>query len=527
MKKIYWILLALIGAGMSFTACNEEEPFSTATADDEPRIIAPTFPELEKNGNMKIFMELDRDKLLSITVTTTPADYTSVVWYLDGIEVGTEKTLEMNLNTGIYNLKVVVSTPSGKSTSRETLIKIKPLGEDPQSEEKVSERLVSAGEYATISGTNLDKVKKITLQRINVAESKSDSESSVIEIPESDINSSSGTSVHFYIPDNIAAGTYRVTLIDADGNEFGANTIEVTQMTLVKSGLDDNRKPGSPWTYTGINMDQIVSLIIGDFVIESFEEQYSSSLTFTSPSMPDGEYTISGKTKSGENVKFYVGEAMVESTMVTIDGAANVISFAKLLRGGDDYEFEGKNISLIESLFINNDKVRINSKTDESLTFTCPPLTGGKYSMYALCQDGRKVKFKTDNGFVEETSVLISSGTELYDGHYYLSWSLPDDNPNKTLKIIEESNFGILQTNYKIKIYFSINLADEYHQVTVRTAAEWKEIPGCGVLEIKKNEPHEGIYEMTLTDDMIDQIKTESGLIVVGHGYYVDRVTYE
>ena len=526
MKKIYWILLALIGAGMSFTACNEEEPFSTANADDEPRIIAPTFPELDNNGNMKTFMELDRDKLLSITVTTTPADYTSVVWYLDGIEVGTEKTLEMNLNTGIYNLKVVVSTPSGKSTSRETLIKIKPLGEDPQSEEKVSERLVSAGGYATISGTNLDKVKKITLQRINVAESKSDSESSVIEIPESDITSSS-TSVSFSLPDNIAAGTYRVTLIDAEGNEFGANTIEVTQMTLVKSGLDDNRKPGSPWTYTGINMDQIASLIIGDVVIESFEKQNPSSLTFTSPSIPDGEYTISGKTKSGENVKFYVEEAMVESTMVTIDGAANVISFAKLLRGGDDYEFEGKNISLIKSIFINNDEVSIKSKTDESLTFTCPSLTGGKYSMHALCQDGRKVKFKTDNGFVEETSVLISSGTELFDGHYYLSWSLPDDNPNKTLKIIEESNFGILQTNYKIKIYFSINLADEYHQVTVRTAAEWKEIPGCGVLEIKKNEPHEGIYEMTLTDDMINQIKTESGLIVVGHGYYVDRVTYE
>ncbi|MBM6866092.1 hypothetical protein H6A66_13070 [Bacteroides caecigallinarum] len=526
MKKIYWILLALIGAGMSFTACNEEEPFSTATADDEPRIIAPTFPELDNNGNMKTFMELDRDKLLSITVTTTPADYTSVVWYLDGIEVGTEKTLEMNLNTGIYNLKVVVSTPSGKSTSRETLIKIKPLGEDPQSEEKVSERLVSAGGYATISGTNLDKVKKITLQRINVAESKSDSESFVIEIPESDITSSS-TSVSFSLPGNIAAGTYRVTLIDAEGNEFGANTIEVTQMTLVKSGLDDNRKPGSSWTYTGINMDQIVSLIIGDFVIDSFEKQNSSSLTFTSPSVSDGEYTISGKTKSGENVKFYVGETMVESTMVTIDGAANVISFAKLLRSGNDCKFEGKNISLIKSIFINNNEVSINSQTDESLTFTCPPLTGGKYSMHALCQDGRKVKFKTDNGFVEETSVLISSGTELFDGHYYLSWSLPDDNPNKTLKIIEESNFGILQTNYKIKIYFSINLADEYHQVTVRTAAEWKEIPGCGVLEIKKNEPHEGIYEMTLTDDMINQIKTESGLIVVGHGYYVDRVTYE
>lgn len=518
MKKIYWILLALIGAGMSFTACNEEEPFSTATADDEPRIIAPTFPELEKNGNMKTFMELDRDKLLSITVTTTPADYTSVIWYLDGIEVGTEKTLEMNLNTGTYNLKVVVSTPSGKSTSRETLIKIKPLGEDPQSEEKVSERLVSAGEYATISGTNLDKVKKITLQRINVAESKSDSESSVIEIPESDINTSSSTSVHFYLPDNIAAGTYRVTLIDAEGNEFGANTIEVTQMTLVKSGLDDNRKPGSSWTYFGINMDQIVSLIIGDVVVESFEKQNSSSLTFTSPSMPDGEYTISGKTKSGENVKFYVGEAMVESTMVTIDGAANVISFAKLLRGGDVYEFEGKNISLIKSLFINNEEVSIKS-TDESLTFTCPSLTGGKYSMYALCQDGRKVKFKTDNGFVEETSVLISSGTELFDGHYYVSW---EGNPPQSVKEFGEvkDKTQNLSVGNRIKVYYSVNPDDEYHQIGIKTA-HWTELSPEFVFS------EDGVTEIILTQEIIDLLNSQAGLICVGHGYYVDRVTYE
>ena len=518
MKKIYWILLALIGAGMSFTACNEEEPFSTATADDEPRIIAPTFPELDNNGNMKTFMELDRDKLLSITVTTTPADYTSVIWYLDGIEVGTEKTLEMNLNTGTYNLKVVVSTPSGKSTSRETLIKIKPLGEDPQSEEKVSERLVSAGGYATISGTNLDKVKKITLQRINVAESKSDSESSVIEIPESDITSSS-TSVSFSLPDNIAAGTYRVTLIDAEGNEFGANTIEVTQMTLVKSGLDDNRKPGSPWTYTGINMDQIASLIIGDVVIESFEKQNPSSLTFTSPSIPDGEYTISGKTKSGENVKFYVEEAMVESTMVTIDGAANVISFAKLLRGGDDYEFEGKNISLIKSIFINNDEVSIKSKTDESLTFTCPSLTGGKYSMYALCQDGRKVKFKTDNGFVEETSVLISSGTELYDGHYYVSWEPGASESAKEFGEVKDKTQNLSIGN-RIKVYYSVNPDDEYHQIGIKTAY-WKELSPEFIFS------EDGVTEIILTEDIVNLLNTQFGLICVGHGYYVDRVTYE
>ena len=339
-----------------------------------------------------------------------------------------------------------------------------------------------------------------------MAESKSDSESSVIEIPESDITSSS-TSVSFSLPDNIAAGTYRVTLIDAEGNEFGANTIEVTQMTLVKSGLDDNRKPGSSWTYFGINMDQIVSLIIGDVVIESFEKQNSSSLTFTSPSMPDGEYTISGKTKSGENVKFYVGEAMVESTMVTIDGAANVISFAKLLRGGDDYEFEGKNISLIKSLFINNEEVSIKSKTDESLTFTCPSLTGGKYSMHALCQDGRKVKFKTNNGFVKETSVLISSGTELYDGHYYVSW---ENDPPQSVKEFGEvkDKTQNLSIGNRIKVYYSVNPDDEYHQIGIKTA-HWTELSPEFVFS------EDGVTEIILTENIINLLNSQAGLICV------------
>ena len=127
MKKIYLILLVLLAAGSAFTSCSEEKPFSTATADDNPRIIAPTFPERDENGGLGTISEIDRDVLFSITVTTTPADYTSVVWTLDGENVGTEKTLEMNLEAGIYHLRVDVSTPVGKTTFREGLVKIKAL----------------------------------------------------------------------------------------------------------------------------------------------------------------------------------------------------------------------------------------------------------------------------------------------------------------------------------------------------------------------------------------------------------------
>ena len=521
MKKIYWILLALIGAGMSFTACNEEEPFSTATADDEPRIIAPTFPELDNNGNMKTFMELDRDKLFSITVTTTPADYTSVIWYLDGIEVGTGKTLEMNLNTGIYNLKVVVSTPSGKSTSRETLIKIKPLGEDPQSEEKVSERLVSAGGYATISGTNLDKVKKITLQRINVAESKSDSESFVIEIPESDITSSS-TSVSFSLPDNIAAGTYRVTLIDAEGNEFGANTIEVTQGAFVKA-LPGNNRPNTEWTLTGLNLEHVTSLTVGNVIINSFVTQNESVLKFTCPDLEDGEYKLSGKTKDDENLKFLVGDIMAEEMNVMVECTAIVTTFPQKLSSGNSFSLIGRNLDLVASISLGTNNVEISDRTSESLSFVCPDLENGEYELSGKDVNGRNVKFKTQEGDLDKIVMLVDNSvveTEMWSGHHYLSWDLEEGDPNKTFTAVQ-TEIQNLPVGTKLKVYYSINPDDDYHKMGAKSAY-WSNLPGYDEIEVYDS----GVLEIIITQEIIDKLVSESGFIVVGFGVYIDRVTY-
>lgn len=529
MKKIYWILLALIGAGMSFTACNEEEPFSTATADDEPRIIAPTFPELENNGNMKTFMELDRDKLLSITVTTTPADYTSVIWYLDGIEVGTEKTLEMYLNAGIYNLKVVVSTPSGKSTSRETLIKIKPLGEDPQSEEKVSERLVSAGEYATISGTNLDKVKKITLQRINVAESKSDSESSVIEIPESDINTSSSTSVHFYLPDNIAAGTYRVTLIDAEGNEFGANTIEVTQGALVKA-LSGNNRPNTEWTLTGLNLEHVTSLTVGNVIINSFVTQNESVLKFTCPDLEDGEYKLSGKTKDDENLKFLVGDIMAEEMNVMVECTAIVTTFPQKLSSGNSFSLIGRNLDLVASISLGTNNVKISDITSESVSLVCPDLENGEYELSGKDVNGRNVKFKTQEGYSEKIIILLDNQvteTVMWEGEHYVSWHLEEGNSNRLFdKIqsqVESLPLGtVLKVYYRIKAEDFENNADKPCQISV-SDGWWEALPGYPQRDIY----NDGVFEIIISQEIINKLQEHNGFLCVGHGYYVDRVTYE
>ena len=87
MKKIYSYLLLAMGVlsmgilSMTFISCSNDDLISTASADDDPRIIDPVFPDRE-NGKLATFAEFYRDSKLSMTLTVTPADYTTCEWFL-------------------------------------------------------------------------------------------------------------------------------------------------------------------------------------------------------------------------------------------------------------------------------------------------------------------------------------------------------------------------------------------------------------------------------------------------------------
>ena len=125
MKKIYIALFALLAVGSTFTACTEEEPFATVTENDDPHILAPVFPD-RTNGQLATFANISRDANLSIALTVTPKDYTTVTWFIDGQEVesGTDSDKEINrsLKAGTYNLKIEVESGNGK---RDDLIKLR------------------------------------------------------------------------------------------------------------------------------------------------------------------------------------------------------------------------------------------------------------------------------------------------------------------------------------------------------------------------------------------------------------------
>lgn len=418
MKKIYHILLIMLAMSFGLIACTEETPFSTATENDDPRILDPLFPD-RVNGELPVVSNISRDANFSMTLTVTPADYTTVTWFIDGEEIQTGKEIDLALKAGTYHLKVTATTSIGKSTYREGLIQVNPLADDPWATEIGFERIITTGAKAQLYGNNLDKVNSIVIGGKTATD---------IAYTENGENSY----IEYTVPEGLADGTYRIILVDNGGNEYGGNKVTVTSDALITAG-SERTTANSEWVMTGINLNQIESFTFGGQTVSSFIRQSETEIAFTCPSLEDGEYTLTGRTTSGKEVMFY-----------------------------------------------------------------------------------------TTAGNITEQTVVVSSERVLWEGHHYVSWDLPDDNPNKTFNLIEKDVFASIKAGAVLSIYYSVNSADEYHQLRT-TTGWWNDLPGTAVIEFQED----GVKQIQLTQEVLDKIQTEDGFLCIGHGYYVDRISVQ
>lgn len=405
---------------MSFglIACTEETPFSTATENDDPRILDPLFPD-RVNGELPVVSNISRDANFSMTLTVTPADYTTVTWFIDGEEIQTGKEIDLALKAGTYHLKVTATTSIGKSTYREGLIQVNPLADDPWATEIGFERIITTGAKAQLYGNNLDKVNSIVIGGKTATD---------IAYTENGENSY----IEYTVPEGLADGTYRIILVVNGGNEYGGNKVTVTSDALITAG-SERTTANSEWVMTGINLNQIESFTFGGQTVSSFIRQSETEIAFTCPSLEDGEYTLTGRTTSGKEVMFY-----------------------------------------------------------------------------------------TTAGNITEQTVVVSSERVLWEGHHYVSWDLPDDNPNKTFNLIGKDVFASIKAGAVLSIYYSVNSADEYHQLRT-TTGWWNDLPGTAVIEFQED----GVKQVQLTQEVLDKIQTEDGFLCIGHGYYVDRISVQ
>ncbi len=415
MKLIYRTLIALLFMSVMLISCNDEKPFSVAGPDDEPHILAPTFPD-RINGELPTVITINRDANFSMELTVTPADFVEVDWYLDGNKVASGKKIDMPLLAGVYDMKVIVTTTLGKTTSREGIVRINPLDADPWATEVNFERFIAPGTQAVLYGKNLDLVKGLKVGNIAIT--------SMTVVPDN------GAYISYTVPADVTEGKQRVVLIGSDGVEYGGDMVTVSLSALVTTGAD-RATANSTCVMTGINLDKVASLDFGGTSISDFSVKTATRIEFTCPSLKDGEYALTGKMT-----------------------------------------------------------------------------------------DGKEVTFFKDKEIINNTKIIISSELTLWSGHHYVSWDLPDGNPNKTFNLIGQNVFASIKPGAVMSIHYSIEPTAAYHQIRT-TSGWWTDLPGTGTVDVTAD----GVLKVTITQAVIDMIKDQSGFLCVGHGYFVDLVT--
>lgn len=299
MKPIYKILIMLPALAFVLAGCSNDEPFSVASETDEPHILDPTFPD-KVNGQLPVVANISRNENFKMSLTVTPSQSTEVEWYIDGEKVAVGTSIDLPLLAGTYQMKVTATTTAGKSTYREGIVNVAPLDGDPFATTRNFERIIAPGSTATLYGDNLSKVKAMRIGDAEVSSVSYDA---------------AGGCISYIVPLTLKNGTMRVVLVDAEGMEYGSDTVTVSSAPLITSGAD-RMTSGASCVLTGINLDLISGLTLGDSELE-IAERSGSEMTVKCPALDEGEYRLTG-VAGAEIVRFFIDGAVKDEATVVV-----------------------------------------------------------------------------------------------------------------------------------------------------------------------------------------------------------------
>ena len=298
MKNVYKILMTIVISSVALISCTQkEEPFFTASENDAPRILNTDIPDWD-NGQPSTLLTISRDQNFEFEIIVTPADYTKVEWFLDDVKVAEGKTINQPVLAGTWTVKMLATTTKGLSTYRISKLVVNPVEGDPVAGDAILERLVAPGASAVLGGQNMDKVAKVVIGGVECDAAYADG------------------AVVYTVPADMAAGTYQLTLKDAEGFEYGAGYITVSAASVV-SAASFSGKPGAELTITGLNMDKVESLKVGSDVC-TIVSKTAGELTLAIPSIAAGEYELTGLDASGNAVNFVSGAQMLSAALLVI-----------------------------------------------------------------------------------------------------------------------------------------------------------------------------------------------------------------
>ena len=281
--------------------------------------------------------------------------------------------------------------------------------------------------------------------------------------------------------------------------------------------------PGQRAVLYGDNLEKVKDVIIAgypsgaDNVKVEWDAEGKAYVSYLVPEqLNDGMYRV--ELNDAEGNKYGANTVLVNTKPLALDG----YSRASI---GAPATLNGQFLDKVESVMIGNASLNIEKKSFDACSFTIPEdMAVAAYPFSGKTSDGalkffvkKKVSYITEN-----IDINLVKETVLWTGHHYVSWDRPDGDPNKTFNLIPTDKLTGLDEGTILRVYYSLESADVYHQLKA-TSGWWTMLPSAS--EIIVSEP--GVYEVELKKADFELMQKESGFLMVGHGYYVDMVSYK
>ena len=309
MKTKNILLLITLAAATILTGCQPEAPFDTQSPNDAPIILTPYN---ESGTGTFTYNLINPDTPLFDSVTVTPSAYTTINWYLDQYLVYTGKKIDMCFPAGTYALTIEAVTDAGLRTERTGTVTVHPYDYDPYSAAPAAGRHLAPGKETQIDGQNLSKAKNVLIAN--------DVYGNEVVHTITPTYQEDGF-LKFILPQT-ADGNYFLLLQDADGKKYGADNIDVHNGAVALAGFAE-MPAGSTWVITGINLQEVAKVQVGDIEITDLQVT-ETSVTLTAPALEVGEYTLSMFNEDGSAVLFVTNEGIVEQVKTVVPNETTI-----------------------------------------------------------------------------------------------------------------------------------------------------------------------------------------------------------
>ena len=309
MKTKNILLLITLAAATILTGCQPEAPFDTQSPNDAPIILTPYN---ESGTGTFTYNLINPDTPLFDSVTVTPSAYTTINWYLDQYLVYTGKKIDMSFPAGTYALTIEAVTDAGLRTERTGTVTVHPYDYDPYSAAPATGRHLAPGKETQIDGQNLSKAKNVIIAN--------DVYGNEVVHTITPTYQEDGF-LKFILPQT-EDGNYFLLLQDADGKKYGADNIDVHNGAVALAGFAE-MPAGSTWVITGINLQEVAKVQVGDIEITDLQVT-ETSVTLTAPALEVGEYTLSMFNEDGSAVLFVTNEGTVEQVKTVVPNETTI-----------------------------------------------------------------------------------------------------------------------------------------------------------------------------------------------------------